>query len=141
MTGAKRRCKVPGLQPSSAGSGNVILASGACAAGAQARGAQPGPAPTQRLPRAAGGALFTNVGKRLLEIKAAGSAFLALARFCLRVPLPSIGSLPSFNLKQQQSFQVKSERPQRCRLWGTMERTSLFLLGSRLRRLKPSPSS
>lgn len=34
----------------------------------------------------------------------------------------------------------KSERLQRCRLWGTMGRSSLSLLGSRLLRLKPSPS-
>lgn len=60
-----------------------------------------GPAPASELPRAFGVALFTNVGKRLLEIRVAGSVFLALTRIFLRDFLPSISRLPSFNLKQQ----------------------------------------
>lgn len=93
------------------------------------------------LPHVFGVALFTNVGQRLLEIRAAGSAFPAFAHIFLSVSLPSICTLPSFNLKQQQLFWVKFESPQKCRLWGTMERTSPFLLGCWLLRLKPRPNS
>lgn len=55
----------------------------------QAWHTQPGPAPVQELPRAVGAALFMNVGKRLLEIRAAGLAFLAPAS-CLSACLSAL---------------------------------------------------
>lgn len=96
--------------------------------------------PCHRSCRAFGVALFTNVGKRLLEMRAAVSAFLALTHVFLHVSLVSICSLLSFNAKII-PIHVKSERNQSCRFWGTMGRSSHFLLGSQLLRVKLSPSS
>lgn len=74
------------------------------------------------------------LGQRCLRMWENACLKLGLRVWCFWLPpcvvlpvsLPSIRSLPSFNLKQQRLFQVKSGGPQRCRLWGTMRRSSLF---------------
>lgn len=79
------------LQVYSTGSGNVILTSRACSAGTPALRAHAGPAVTWELPHSFGAALalFTNVGKRPLKVRAAGSALLALAHIFLHVSVLS----------------------------------------------------